>query len=85
MSSPRRRSLIAGPLVLMAAVVGVGGCSDDDEPSDGTTGGTTGVIPSDQEPVSSGLPTTDGSPLTTPAPNPNAGGAGAGDTATTAP
>ena len=84
MSSPRR-SLIAVPLVLMAAVVGVGGCSDDDEPSDGTIGGTTGVIPSDQGPVSSGLPTTDGSPLATPAPNPNAAGAGAGETATTAP
>jgi hypothetical protein len=81
MTSLRRSSLIAAPLVLMAVLVGVGGCSDDDEPSDVTSG----VIPSDQQPVSSGLPTTDGSPITTPAPNPNAGGAGAGDTATTAP
>ena len=81
MTSTRRSPLIATPLAALALLLGVGGCSDDESPS----GDTSGVIPNDQQPVSSGLPTTDGSTITTPAPNTNAAAPGAGDFATTAP
>lgn len=61
------------PLLCAAAglVVLTSACSDDaDDAPD-----VSGVIPSDDTTVSSGIPATDGSPLTTPAPNVNAGGA----------
>jgi hypothetical protein len=81
MTLMRRGALLATPVVAMTLAISMAGCSGDDSPSDDTSG----VIPSETV-VSSESPNPGPTvaPDETPAPNSNAGGAGAGDVSATA-
>lgn len=83
MSLLRRSALLTTPVVAMTLAIGMVGCSDDDSPSDDTSG----VIPTDNV-VNSEAPNPGPTiaPDETPAPNSNAESPGAGDfSGTTAP